>query len=81
MYLPMTCFQIRGRAFDPVLMTKDLNLLEWTNANCYRYSRYECLKIKDHSRTSHYPYAEERIYEGDRRGIAVIIETPAVGLK
>ncbi|GMR42589.1 hypothetical protein PMAYCL1PPCAC_12784, partial [Pristionchus mayeri] len=58
---------IRGRAFDPVLMTKDLNLLEWTNANCYR--------------TSHYPYAEERIYEGDRRGIAVIIETPAVGLK
>ncbi|GMT21239.1 hypothetical protein PFISCL1PPCAC_12536, partial [Pristionchus fissidentatus] len=58
---------IRGRAFDTVMMTKDLNLLEWTGANCYR--------------TSHYPYAEERIYEGDRRGISVILETPAVGLK
>uniref|UniRef100_A0A0N5A1F0 Beta-glucuronidase n=1 Tax=Parastrongyloides trichosuri TaxID=131310 RepID=A0A0N5A1F0_PARTI len=57
----------RGRGFDPVVMTKDLNLLEWMNGNCYR--------------TSHYPYSEERIYESDRRGIVVILETPAVGLK
>ncbi|CAD6186220.1 unnamed protein product [Caenorhabditis auriculariae] len=60
-------FELHGRGFNPVVMTKDLNLLEWFGGNCYR--------------TSHYPYAEERIAEGDRRGIAVILETPAVGLK
>uniref|UniRef100_A0AC35TFL1 Beta-glucuronidase n=1 Tax=Rhabditophanes sp. KR3021 TaxID=114890 RepID=A0AC35TFL1_9BILA len=59
--------ELRGRGFDRVVMTKDLNLLEWTNGNCYR--------------TSHYPYDEERAYEADRRGIAVITETPGVGLK
>lgn len=48
-------------------MTKDLNMLEWMNGNCYR--------------TSHYPYSEERAYEADRRGIVVIAETPAVALK
>ncbi|KHJ82342.1 glycosyl hydrolase family 2, TIM barrel domain protein [Oesophagostomum dentatum] len=48
-------------------MTKDLNLLEWMGGNCYR--------------TTHYPYAEERMAESDRRGIAVVVETPAVGLK
>ncbi|KHJ83515.1 glycosyl hydrolase family 2, TIM barrel domain protein [Oesophagostomum dentatum] len=32
-------------------------------------------------RTTHYPYAEERMDESDRRGIAVVVETPAVGLK
>uniref|UniRef100_A0A0N5BPD7 Beta-glucuronidase n=1 Tax=Strongyloides papillosus TaxID=174720 RepID=A0A0N5BPD7_STREA len=58
---------IRGRGFDRVIMTRDLNLLEWMNGNCYR--------------TSHYPYAEERAYEADRRGIVVITETPAVGLR
>ncbi|KAJ1363601.1 hypothetical protein KIN20_023498 [Parelaphostrongylus tenuis] len=48
-------------------MTKDLNLLEWMGGNCYR--------------TTHYPYAEERMAENDRRGIAVIAETAAVALK
>uniref|UniRef100_A0A914R4T7 Glycoside hydrolase family 2 catalytic domain-containing protein n=1 Tax=Parascaris equorum TaxID=6256 RepID=A0A914R4T7_PAREQ len=47
-------------------MTKDLNMLEWMNGNCYR--------------TSHYPYSEERAAEADRRGLAVITEAPAVGL-
>lgn len=48
-------------------MTKDLNTLEWLGGNCYR--------------TSHYPYSQERAYEADRRGIAVISEAPAVGIK
>jgi beta-glucuronidase len=48
-------------------MIKDLNTMEWMNGNCYR--------------TSHYPYSQERAYEADRRGIAVITETPAVGMK
>uniref|UniRef100_A0A1I7SAQ7 Beta-glucuronidase n=1 Tax=Bursaphelenchus xylophilus TaxID=6326 RepID=A0A1I7SAQ7_BURXY len=60
-------FELHGRGFNPVVMTKDLNMFEWTNANCYR--------------TSHYPYSEERAYEADRRGIMVITETPAVGLE
>ena len=58
--------QIHGRGYDPVVMTKDMNLLEWMGANCFR--------------TTHYPYAEERMYESDRRGFVVIDETPAVGL-
>lgn len=49
------------------MMTKDLNTLEWLGGNCYR--------------TSHYPYSQERAYEADRRGIAVITEVPAVGIK
>ncbi|CAB3410919.1 unnamed protein product [Caenorhabditis bovis] len=60
-------FELNGRGFNQVVMTKDLNLLEWMGGNCYR--------------TTHYPYAEERMAENDRRGIAVIVETPAVGLK
>ncbi|WKX91034.1 hypothetical protein Q1695_009680 [Nippostrongylus brasiliensis] len=60
-------FEIHGRGFNPVVMTKDLNLLEWMGGNCYR--------------TTHYPYAEERMAENDRRGIAIVVETPAVGLK
>ncbi|GMT19598.1 hypothetical protein PFISCL1PPCAC_10895, partial [Pristionchus fissidentatus] len=59
-------YDIRGRAFDNVLMTRDLNLFEWTGANCYR--------------TSHYPYSEERMAESDRRGIAVIVETSACAI-
>ncbi|PAV80579.1 hypothetical protein WR25_19121 [Diploscapter pachys] len=60
-------FEIHGRGFDRAVMTKDLNLLEWMGGNCYR--------------TTHYPYDEERMRENDRRGIAIIAETPAVGLK
>lgn len=58
--------QLHGRGFDPVVMIRDLNMLEWINANCYR--------------TSHYPYNEIRGYEADRRGIATIVEVPAVGI-
>ncbi|KHJ76031.1 glycosyl hydrolase family 2, TIM barrel domain protein [Oesophagostomum dentatum] len=57
-------FEIHGRGYDQAVMTKDLNLLEWMGGNCYR--------------TSHYPYAEERMAESDRRGIAVVVEAPAV---
>ncbi|EJW77974.1 hypothetical protein WUBG_11117, partial [Wuchereria bancrofti] len=60
-------FELHGRGYNPVVMTKDLNMLEWMSGNCYR--------------TSHYPYSEEMAFEADRRGIAVITETPAVGLR
>uniref|UniRef100_A0A915DSM8 Beta-glucuronidase n=1 Tax=Ditylenchus dipsaci TaxID=166011 RepID=A0A915DSM8_9BILA len=60
-------FEVHGRGFNRAVMTKDLNMLEWFGGNCYR--------------TSHYPYSEERAYEADRRGIAVITETPAVGME
>uniref|UniRef100_A0A914KSK9 Beta-glucuronidase n=1 Tax=Meloidogyne incognita TaxID=6306 RepID=A0A914KSK9_MELIC len=60
-------FEVHGRGFDRSVMIKDLNIFEWLNANCYR--------------TSHYPYSEERAYEADRRGIVVITEVPAVGLR
>ncbi|VDK18432.1 unnamed protein product [Anisakis simplex] len=59
-------FELIGRGYSAVVMTKDFNMLEWMNANCYR--------------TSHYPYSEERALEADRRGFAVITETPGVGL-
>ncbi|CAD5224022.1 unnamed protein product [Bursaphelenchus okinawaensis] len=59
-------YDLNGRGYSPVVMTKDLNMFEWLNANCYR--------------TSHYPYSEERAYEADRRGIMVITETLAVAL-
>lgn len=36
-------FDLHGRGYDPVVMTRDLNMFEWMNANCYR--------------TSHYPYS------------------------
>ncbi|KAI6216284.1 Beta-glucuronidase [Aphelenchoides besseyi] len=57
---------LHGRGYDPVIMIRDLNMLEYMNANCYR--------------TSHYPYNEERAYEADRRGFVVITEAPAVGI-
>ncbi|CAK5096610.1 unnamed protein product [Meloidogyne enterolobii] len=60
-------FEVHGRGFDRSVMIKDLNIFEWLNANCYR--------------TSHYPYSEERAYEADRRGIVVITEVSAVGLR
>ncbi|VDM92873.1 unnamed protein product, partial [Onchocerca ochengi] len=48
-------FELHGRGYNPVVLTKDLNMLEWMNGNCYR--------------TSHYPYSEEMAYEADRREI------------
>ncbi|KFD62239.1 hypothetical protein M514_10502 [Trichuris suis] len=59
--------EIHGRGYDPVVMVKDMNLLEWFGANSFR--------------TSHYPYSEEMLFEADRRGVVVISELPAVGLR
>lgn len=56
----------RGRGTDTALMTKDLALLKWINANSFR--------------TSHYPNSEEMMRLCDRLGILVIDEAPAVGL-
>lgn len=57
---------VHGRGFDPVMMQRDFELLKWIGANSFR--------------TSHYPYAEEELYEADRRGIFVIDEVAAVGM-
>lgn len=56
----------RGKGLDESLNVKDLSLMRWINANSLR--------------TSHYPYAEEMLDLCDRLGVAVIDETPAVGL-
>ena len=58
--------EINGRGFDPAVMIRDAELLDWINANSVR--------------TSHYPYDEEFYRMCDRRGVVVIDETPAVGL-
>ena len=58
---------IRGKGLDFSLIAKDFNLLKWLGANCIR--------------TSHYPYAEEIMDQCDRQGIAVIDESPGVGIK
>ncbi|XP_054273711.1 beta-glucuronidase-like [Macrosteles quadrilineatus] len=57
---------IRGRGFDYATMTRDMNLIKWLGANSFR--------------TSHYPYAEETIFEADAQGIMVILEAPACSL-
>ena len=57
---------IRGKGFDRVILTKHFNLYGWLHGNAFR--------------TSHYPYAEEFYEMADRYGIAIIGETPAVGL-
>lgn len=57
---------IHGRGFDPVVNKRDFELLKWMGANSFR--------------TSHYPYAEEQLYEADREGFFVIDEVAAVGL-
>ncbi|HXZ98815.1 MAG TPA: beta-glucuronidase [Candidatus Binatia bacterium] len=58
--------EVRGRGHDDALMVRDFALMDWLGANSFR--------------TSHYPYAEEVMEYADRHGIAVIDETPAVGL-
>lgn len=55
----------RGRGYDPVVNLRDMELMNWINANSMR--------------TSHYPYAEEFMQLANRRGLVVIDETPAVG--
>ena len=58
---------IRGKGFDHVILAKHFNLYGWLHGNSFR--------------TSHYPYAEEFYHMADRYGIAIIGETPAVGLR
>ncbi|XP_059154863.1 beta-glucuronidase-like [Physella acuta] len=58
---------LRGKGLDYTLITKDFNLLRWLGVNCIR--------------TSHYPYAEEIMDFADRQGVAVIDESPGVGIK
>ena len=57
---------LHGRGFDPVANKRDFELLKWMGANSFR--------------TSHYPYAEEQLYEADREGFFVIDEVAAVGM-
>ena len=57
---------IRGKGFDNVILAKHFNLYGWMHGNAFR--------------TSHYPYAEEFYHMADRFGVAIIGETPAVGL-
>ena len=59
--------QVRGKGLDYPLMVKDLNLFRWLGVNAFR--------------TSHYPYAEEFLELAAEYGIAVIDESPAVGLR
>ncbi|KAH9491010.1 hypothetical protein Btru_051742 [Bulinus truncatus] len=57
----------RGKGLDYTLFAKDFNMLRWMGVNCIR--------------TSHYPYAEEILELADRQGVAVIDESPGVGIK
>ena len=57
---------LHGRGFDPVANKRDFELLTWIGANSFR--------------TSHYPYAEEQLYQADREGFFVIDEVAAVGM-
>ncbi|MFI4912325.1 MAG: beta-glucuronidase [Sedimentisphaeraceae bacterium JB056] len=59
--------ELRGRGLDNVVNVKDFNLLEWIGANSFR--------------TSHYPYSEEILNMADERGIVIIGESPAVGMR
>ena len=58
--------QIRGKGLDYALIARDFNMLKWLGVNCFR--------------TSHYPYAEEIMDQADQLGIAVIDESPGVGI-
>ena len=57
---------IRGKGFDPILLSKHFNLYGWLHGNSFR--------------TSHYPYADEFYQMADRFGLVIIGESPAVGL-
>ncbi|CAG5127681.1 unnamed protein product [Candidula unifasciata] len=58
---------LRGKGLDYTLISKDFNMLRWLGVNCIR--------------TSHYPYAEEILELADRQGVAVINESPGVGIR
>lgn len=57
---------VHGRGFDAVMNKRDFEDMKWIGANSFR--------------TSHYPYAEEQLYEADRDGFFVIDEVAAVGM-
>ena len=57
---------VHGRGFDAVMNKRDYEDMKWIGANSFR--------------TSHYPYAEEQLYEADRDGFFVIDEAPTVGM-
>jgi len=56
---------VSGRGFNPPYNKRDRELMRWIGANSFR--------------TSHYPYAEEQLYDADREGLFVIDECAAVG--
>ncbi|MDD3275790.1 MAG: beta-glucuronidase [Kiritimatiellales bacterium] len=58
---------VKGRGFDHAMLLKDFYLMEWIGANS--------------TRTSHYPYSEEFMQLCDRKGIVVIDEVQAVGMR
>ena len=60
-------WNIRGKGMDWTMIIKDFNLIDWVGANSFR--------------TSHYPYSEEIMQMCDERGIVVIDECPAVGMR
>ena len=60
-------WNIRGKGMDWSMIVKDFNMIDWLGANSFR--------------TSHYPYSEEIMQMCDERGIVVIDECPAVGMK
>uniref|UniRef100_A0A1I8ETX6 Beta-glucuronidase n=2 Tax=Wuchereria bancrofti TaxID=6293 RepID=A0A1I8ETX6_WUCBA len=45
-------FELHGRGYNPVVMTKDLNMLEWMSGNCYRTSHYPELIERDRNHPS-----------------------------
>lgn len=59
-------FQVLGKGFQPSLVVKDFDLMDWIGANSFR--------------TSHYPYDENVLDYADRHGMLIIDETPLVGL-
>ena len=69
LFFCLFCFtlQIRGKGLDYPLTVKDINLFKWLGVNAFR--------------TSHYPYAEEFLDLAEEQGIAIIDESPAVGLQ
>ena len=66
-HLPECMLQIRGKGLDFPLIARDFAMLKWLGVNCFR--------------TSHYPYAEEIMDQADAQGIAVIDESPGVGIR
>ena len=58
--------KLRGKGLDHTLIVKDMNLMRWMGVNCVR--------------TSHYPYSEEFLEMCDRQGVAIINESPGVGI-